>query len=480
MSRITRRQFLAGSAALTAAAFLPTSRVLGANNDIRVAVVGVGGRGGNHINEVGKIPGVRITALCDCDSRGLGNAAASLAKKNVKVQTYTDIRKLLDDKSIDGIFIATPNHWHSLCAVWACQAGKDVYVEKPVSHEIWEGRKVVEAARKYNRIVQAGTQSRSDRGLVELFDYIHKGNIGAVQWVRGFCYKRRASIGKVTEPTPIPDYIDYDLWCGPAPKVPLMRKNLHYDWHWVYVTGNGDIGNQAVHEIDMCRWALGYKTLPPRVVSIGGRLGYDDDSDTANTQLTIFDYKPVPIIFEVRGLARRSNEEIMDNFRGVRIGFVVQCENGYYAGGSSGGWVYDAKGERLKQFNQNGSGEHQANFIAAMRSRKISDLHADIAEGHISSALCHMGNISYRVGQQIPKQDAADVLKANPLAAESLEKMKEHLVANDVDLRKTSLTVGPWLEMDAAAEKFTGPFAAEANKLVRREYRKPFEIRDQV
>ena len=259
-----------------------------------------------------------------------------------------------------------------------------------------------------------------------------------------------------------------------------MRKNLHYDWHWVYVTGNGDIGNQAVHEMDMCRWALGYKTLPPRVISIGGRLGYDDDGDTANTQLAILDYKPIPILFEVRGLPRKANEDVMDAFRGIRVGFVVQCENGYYAGGFSGGWVYDNKGEKIRQFAQNGSDKHQANFIAAVRSRKLSDLNCEIAEGHLSSALCHMANVSYRVGKQVPQQDPADAIKSNPLAVEALEKMKAHLEANDVDLRKTPLSVGPWLEMDVAAERFTGPFAAEANKLVRREYRKPFEIPDVV
>lgn len=480
MNPISRRHFLASSAAFGAALALSSSRVLGANNDIRVAIVGVRGRGANHLAEIPKVPGARIVAICDVDSRVLGAHEAKLKKDGNPVKAYGDIRKLLDDKSIDAVVLATPNHWHALGAVWACQAGKDVFVEKPVSHEVWEGRKILEAARKYNRMVQTGTQSRSDAALREVFEYIRKGDLGKIQWVRGFCYKRRDSIGKVTEPTPIPDYIDYDQWCGPAPKEPLMRKNLHYDWHWVWPTGNGDIGNQGVHEMDMCRWALGYDTLPPRILSIGGRLGYVDDSTTPNTLVAMYDYKPVPFFFEVRGLPRKANDNAMDNFRGVRIGIVIQCENGYYAGGSSGGWIYDNQNQKVKQYTQRGSGGHQANWLKACRSRKITDLNADIAEGHLSSALCHLGNIPYRLGKKVSAQDALDAIKSDSVMADSVERMKAHLEANGVKLGETPWTLGPALEFDAKNEKFTGQFAAEANELVRRVYRKPYEIPDAV
>ncbi len=214
MIRISRRGFLASSAA-AAATLMVNRSVFGANDDVRLAVVGVRGRGSNHIKECGAVPGVRIVALCDPDQRVLDQQA-----KNMKqdVTKYTDIRKLIEDKGVDGVVVATPNHWHVLATIWACQAGKDVYVEKPVSHNIWEGRKAVEAARKYNRIVQAGTQSRSDKGLGRAIEFIRSGEVGKLICARSFCYKRRETIGKVTQPTPIPEWIDYDLWCGPAPK----------------------------------------------------------------------------------------------------------------------------------------------------------------------------------------------------------------------------------------------------------------------
>src|SRR6185436_208270 len=227
------------------------------------------------ISELGKVPGVRLVALCDVDSNVLDRETQRLGKSNQSVRTYVDIRKLLEDKEVDTVSIATPNHWHSLAAIWAIQAGKDVYVEKPVSHEVWEGRKVVEAARKHNKIVQTGTQCRTNPGVQEAIKYIHDGNLGKVLLSRGLCYKRRASIGKVTTPQTPPATIDYDLWCGPSPKVPLMRTRLHYDWHWVWNTGNGDLGNQGIHQMDVARWAIKQNALSPAVFSVGGRLGYE-------------------------------------------------------------------------------------------------------------------------------------------------------------------------------------------------------------
>ncbi|MHC4159817.1 MAG: Gfo/Idh/MocA family protein, partial [Planctomycetota bacterium] len=353
MSKLSRRDFIKSSLAVASMPSTVWSRVRGANDDIHVAVVGLGsilgGKGKQHIEVFRRLEGVRVAALCDADRDILKDAAKRFSDDKEKVDVYTDVRKLLEDKSIDAIVTATPNHWHSLLTVWACQAGKDVYVEKPVSHDIWEGRKAVEAARKYNRIVQAGTQKRSDEGLQEAFSYIQEGNLGKILVARGFCYKRRKSIGKVDGPQAIPESVDYDLWTGPAPLVPLRRKNLHYDWHWVWVTGNGDIGNQGIHEMDLCRWAVGQKGPAPRVMSIGGRFGYDDDGETPNTQIAILDYEPAPIIFEVRGLAQKKDDTVMDNYRGVRIGVVIECEGGYFAGGGGGGWAYDNDGKKIKQ-----------------------------------------------------------------------------------------------------------------------------------
>ncbi|HEV8606615.1 MAG TPA: Gfo/Idh/MocA family oxidoreductase [Tepidisphaeraceae bacterium] len=482
MTRVTRRSFLATSAAIGATTLFSTKlRAIGANDDVRMAVVGLNGRGQEHMKVFPSIPGVRLVALCDADERVLNNAVKNADGKGSKVQGYKDIRKLLESKDVDAIAIATPNHWHSLMTVWGCQAGKDVYVEKPCSHEIWEGRKDVEAAEKYKRVVQIGTQRRSDTGFAEAVAWLQAGNLGKILYARGLCYKPRPSIGKVTQPTPIPASVDYDLWCGPAPMEPLMRKNLHYDWHWVWPTGNGDIGNQGVHEMDQCRWALGQNTLPERVFAFGGRFGYDDDATTPNTEVAIYDYKPAPLIFEVRGLPRKKGDTAMDAYRSqVRIGLVVQCENGYYSAGENGGWAYDNDDKKVKQFTQAGQKNHQANFIKAVRSRKPEDNVAPILGGHLSSALCHMGNISYRVGKQVPPTQLEDMIKSDKLATESFERVKQHLAANGVDLGQTPPTLGPSLAFDPQKEQFTGAHAEEANKLVRREYRAPYVIPDQV
>jgi len=483
MSKITRRNFLKSSisagVALTLAS--PYSKVRGANNDIRLAVVGVGGQGSNHIKIFEKLPGVRIVAICDAERNHIQQNVDYFKSKNQKVDTYVDVRKLLEDKNIDAITSATPNFWHALVTVWACQAGKDVYIEKPVSHNIWEGRKAVEAARKYNRIVQTGTQRRSSEAYRKAFEYIRQGNIGKILWARGLCYKLRPSIGKVNGPQPIPESCDYNLWCGPADMLPLMRKQLHYDWHWVWNTGNGDIGNQGIHEMDLARWALGQKGLAPRVMSIGGRFGYIDDGETPNTQIAFFDYKPAPLIFEVHGLPRSKSINARDIYRGIDVGIVVQCEKGYFAAGEGGGWIYDNNGKRTdKQFAGEGGGGHHQNFIDAVRSRKASDLNADIEEGHISSALCHMGNISYRLGKTMAVDEIKEMIKSNADLLDSFEWMLKHLEANEVDITPTGATISPMLTMDPKKEQFVGQYSDWANMLIKRNYREPFVVSDQV
>jgi predicted dehydrogenase len=473
---MNRRDFLKTSAVAGLSLTMPFSRVRGANDAVRVAVVGIRSQGSNHINWFRQIPGVRVVAICDADRSFLEREQKKFAERGEKVDTYVDYRKLLQDKSIDAVITATPNHWHALVTVWACQAGKDVYVEKPVCHYIWEGRKMVEAARKYNRIVQSGTQRRSDEGLREAIDYINGGNLGKITLVHGLVYVRRDSIGKVDGPQPVPETVNYDLWSGPAPVLPLTRKSLHYDWHWVWPTGDGDFGNNGIHYIDVCRWVLGKNELPRRVMSFGGRFGYIDDGVTPNTQVVFLDYQPAPIIFEVRGLPRAKGESAMDDYRGVRDGVVVRCENGYYAGG----WAYDNQGKRIKQFRLTEGAGHHENFIQAVRSRKVSDLHADVLEGHLSTALCHMGNISYRLGQKASRAEIVERMGGNRGLAESFERFQEHLLLNGVDLKETPRILGPWLTLDPQTERFTGEFADEANKLVRGAHREPFVIPEQV
>ncbi|MEW6159601.1 MAG: Gfo/Idh/MocA family oxidoreductase, partial [Verrucomicrobiota bacterium] len=414
MKQLTRRNFLKGSL-LTAAAFSLPARswasVPGANDTIRIAIVGFNGQGGSHINSLRKLQKdgekVRIVALCDVDTEVLKRGEKQFSENNEKVETYQDIRKLLENKEIDAISIATPNHWHALATIWAVQAGKDVYVEKPVSHNVWEGRQMVLAARKYKRIVQTGTQSRSSSGIKEGIEWIRAGNLGKILVARGLCYKPRQSIGKVSGPQPIPASIDYDLWCGPAPKTELRRGRLHYDWHWVWATGNGDLGNQGIHQMDIARWFLGVNELSPRVFSIGGRLGYEDDGETPNTQIVFHDYPGAPLIFEVRGLPSSKEfhsdgkkwRENMDKYKDGSVAVIIECEGGYVrVPDYTQAIMYDKEGQQIKHFR--GASNHHGNFLKAVRSRKETDLNADILEGHLSSALCHTGNVSYRVGQQ--------------------------------------------------------------------------------
>ncbi len=488
MSNITRRDFvkntLVNCAALTfSPGFLkaaPFSKIRGVNDDIRVAIVGTGIKGEQHINIFRNLPGVRVTALCDVDKTRLAKQVLEFEKRKENVYSHVDVRNILDRKDIDAIVIATPNHWHSLLVVWTCQAGKDVYVEKPVSHNIWEGRKSVEAARKYKRIVQAGMQARSDIGLQQAIEYIKKGNLGKIKLARSLTFKRRESIGKVTAAQPVPDSVDYNLWSGPREMLPLMRENLHYDWHWVWPTGNGEMGNEGPHEIDICRWTLGENKLPDNVISIGGRFGYIDDGQTPNTQIAIFEYPSATLIYEVRGLPRKIGDPAMDINLGIRTGVIIQCENGCFAGGRGGGWIYDNNGNKVKEFAGDGGGDHQANFIKAVRSRKISDLNSDILQGHISSSMCHMANISYRIGQQADPEEIRQVLNKDSNALETFENFRQHLSANGVDIKQAKAVLGAKLKMQPENERFTEQFSEQANQLIAEDYRKPFEVPQKV
>jgi predicted dehydrogenase len=459
------------------------SRVIGANQNVRIAVAGLRGKGAQHADLFNSLPGVRVVALCDPDRDVLAYEKDRQEKNGRKADGYNDIRKLLEKKDVDALVIAAPNHWHALMAVWACQAGKDAYVEKPVSHNVWEGRKIVEAAEKYGRVVQAGTQHRSDEGLAGALETIWRGELGEIKLVRGFCYKRRNSIGKAAGPQPIPPAIDYDLWTGPAPLKPLMRKQLHYDWHWFWDTGNGDIGNQGIHEVDMCRWALRVQGYPERVVSMGGRYGYADDAETPNTQITLYDYG-VPVIFEVRGLPKTREGYAMDSYKGVRIGIVVECENGYFAGGAGGGWTYDPNGKRLKQFVGDGGRAHAQNFIDAVRSRDASGLHISIEQGHVSSALCHLANISYRLGHSLSGGALKESIAHRPELTEAFGRFQDHLSSNGVSIDVAPTVMGPWLDFLNDKEQFASLETYDAgfwaNRLLKRDYRPPFIVPENV
>ena len=492
---MNRRAFIKTSLATGLAVATPFSRVLGANDAIRLGVIGVGssvkigGMGKNEIRAFLKIPGIRFTALCDCDAAHLMPQIEKLREHNRSIKAYTDLRELLDDRNVDAVIITTPNHWHALATIWACQAGKDVYVQKPTSHTIFEGRQMVEAAAKYRRIVQAPHGPRERSGFAEAFEYIRQGKLGQILYAHGLNYKPRASIGKVNGPQPIPKSLDYELWSGPAEKRPLMREYLHYDWHWDWNTGNGDLGNMGIHYMDGCRWGLGQDTLPKGVMSIGGRFGYDDDGQTPNTQIIFLDYDPAPIIFEVRGLPRSVRQRQkkwgsgdMDAHRGVRIGTIIQCENGYVSGGSGaagGTAAYDHDGRLIQRFKPTNT-DLRTNFLDAVRSRNAGELNAPVLQGHLSGALVHLANISYRLGKQASPDERRQSVQGHKTLARTFDRFLAHLDANEIDPEKTPIEMGPALTVDPQSERFVGPFAEMANMYVSRNYREPFIVPEKV
>jgi predicted dehydrogenase len=366
-----------------------------------------------------------------------------------------------------------------LAAIWACQAGKHVYVEKPVSHNIWEGRKIVEAARRYDRVVQVGTQSRSCIGTQQFMADLHAGKYGKIKVARGLCYKHRPSIGNVQSPQSIPDHIDYNLWSGPRTVEPLMRKQLHYDWHWHWNTGNGDIGNQGIHQMDLARWALGEPRVAPNVISLGGRFGYDDDGQTPNTQSVIFDYPTAPLVFEVRGLPAKAKGDAMPHYRQARIAIVVETEQGYFAG-TNGGAFYDHEGNEVERYTGEGPEDHQANFIEAVRRENAVHLNAEIADGHISSALCHMGNISHQLGQSIDREQLQALTETESVRADTFQRLLDAALVHEDDFDKRPMRLGPKLSMAPVNEVFQGQWAYEANRLLKDPYRPPFVVPEQV
>jgi len=491
MTHITRRQFVGSVAAgLGMTLVTPMSRVLGANDQIRVAVVGINGRGGSHISGFGGMQGVRVAALCDVDRKVLDSKAAAFEKKyNQKVQTYVDIRKLLESKDIDAISIATPNHWHSLATIWACQAGKDVYVEKPCSHNLFEGHRCLDAARKYGRIVQHGTQSRSSKSWARQVAAIASGKYGKLLVSKGAASKGSAtgrwSIGfkPIKEP---PENLDYDIWLGPAPQQPFHENLVHYNWHWFWDFGNGEIGNQGVHEMDKARWAIPGATLPTSVISLGGRWvnsteghpPFTDQAQTPNCQLTIMDFGGPLLVFEVIGLVERVGVDGKKYPQNVGNEFYLE------AGAIKGGKFYPKGSDKAEplvdvEVKMGPGKEHFDNFIQAMRSRKVEDLNADIAEGYLSAACCQLGNVSYRLGQQVAGTTKPDVLGKHEEIAKSWDKVLETVKgAIGLDVSKGTYQLGPMLTFNPQRERFVRN--KEANALLTRPYRQPFVVPEQV
>ena len=478
MAEPNRRAFLKSSLAVaggfTIAGTKSSGRVLGANDAIRIGVAGLNGRGGSHVDAFAGMPGVQVTYLIDPDTRTHGKHLGTIKKRGGNdPRTIQDLRRALEDKELDAISIATPNHWHALLTIWGCQAGKDVYCEKPASHNVREGRVAVEASRKYDRIVQHGTQNRSSPAWDRVVQAIASGTYGKLLVARALCYKKRDSIGTRPDGPPPPE-LDFNLWQGPAQEHAFNPNYVHYNWHWFWDFGNGDIGNQGVHEMDKARWMIPGATLPKTVLSLGGRFGYADQGQTPNTQVAVLDYGDSQIIFEVRGLRT-------EKYNGVDVGNIAHLEAGtivhdkFFPKGST-------EGEPLPKVASTrgpGGGDHFANFIAAVRSRKRSDQNAEILEGHYSAALCHLANISYRLGEAVPFDSKTKAFGDDKDAYETFARMEEHLSGtNGLKLSGQDYRLGRKLTLNARAERFVDD--PEADALLTRNDRAPFVVPEKV
>ncbi len=478
MSKMNRRSFLsktlAAAATVTIAGTKSTGRVLGANDTIRIGVAGLHGRGSSHVGAYAGMKGVQITYLIDPDTRTFASKVKQVqARGGNTPQTVQDVRKALEDRNLDAISIATPNHWHALMTVWGCQAGKHVYVEKPSSHNVREGRIAVEMARKHNVIVQHGTQSRSSN-WANTIDVVRSGKLGKLLVARGLCYKRRNSIGQKPNSEP-PAEVDFNLWLGPAKQQAHHGNLVHYNWHWFWDFGNGDIGNQGVHQMDIARWGIANATLPRSVISLGGRFGYTDQGETPNTQIAIMDFGQTQLIFEVRGL-------VSPPLHGQGVGNIFHLEEGIIANNQffPRGSDKPAPMPQVEPSRRSpGGSDHFGNFIAAVRSRRTADLNADILEGHYSSALGHLANISYRLGENVPFSPRTRALGDNKDALEALARMEEHLgQGHKLKLDAMPVRVGRKLDIDVSGETILRD--NEASRLLTRDYRAPFVVPDRV
>lgn len=447
---LSRREFLADSAraaagfvavgsiaSYTAAKTAPVTgaRVIGANERINVAVIGIRSRGRELAQGFAKVPNVRIKTLVDVDENLFPERIRQLEEiQGSAPSTEYDLRRVFDDGDIDAVVIATTDHWHALATIWACQAGKHVYVEKPISHNIWEGRKMVEAARRYNRIVSAGLNSRSSRNVREAIKFLQGGGLGEIYMARGLCFKPRDSIGRYPDgPVPegedfyvtvggkkMPHYnlqylekVHYDLWLGPAPQRPFNRNRFHYNWHWYWDYGCGDIGNQGPHQLDIARWGMNKNEHPVKIKSSGGFFAFDSDQQTPNTQVATFEYADGKILqFEVRGLYTGTEADVTG--KGRSIGNLFFGTKGwmsidgstwktYFGRNNEPGPCSEAADETADPMNLAGSGggSHFKNFIDAVRSGNKGDLTCDVEPGHISTTLAHLANISYRLGREL-------------------------------------------------------------------------------
>jgi hypothetical protein len=479
MPKLSRRQFVGAATALTVTSSLPGRplRAANANEEINLGFISCGGRAGGLMGQFSKVPGVNIAGLCDVDENRLGAAKARFPK----AQGWRDLRELIDAPGIDAVVIATCNHWHCLAAIWAMQAGKDVYVEKPLSHSQWEGRQTVAAARKYNRICQLGTQQRSDPMQAEIKAFLHDEKaLGEIQVARVNRYGVRPSIGKRDTPLPIDKNIAYDLWLGPAADEPIYREKLHYDWHWDWNTGSGEMGNWGVHVLDDCRNNIfqDQVALPKRILGGGGRVVFNDAGETPNVHFAYFDTGSIPVLIGLSNLPAEPGGRRSPAHPGPSSGYIAYCEGGRFEGQRGRAAAYDNDGKKIREFRGNGDIKHQQNFIDAVRAQDRSLLNAEVEVGNDSTGWCNLANVAFQAGGPFSR-DAAREVKLQQWDV-LLGEMDRHLAAHDLKLNDSQIRLSTLLEIDPQTEQFVGDGAGSANALLRREYRSGYEVPELV
>lgn len=446
------------------------------NDKIRMGFISCGGRAGAHMRMFNELDGVDVTALCDPDAQRLDAAA----KVYPDAKKYVDLRELIDDKEIDAVVVATTNHWHCLASIWAMQAGKDVYVEKPLSHSQWEGDQTVLAARKYNRICQVGTQQRSDPMQAEIKQFLHEEQgLGEILSCRVNRYGVRAPIGKRSTPLAVDKSVNYDLWLGPAQDEPIFRDKLQYDWHWDFNTGSGEMGNWGVHVLDDARNNIFQDkvTLPTRIFAAGGRVAWGDAADTPNVHFVYFDTGKVPTVIGLSNLAAGPDSKKSPDHPGPGSGYIAYCEGGRFEGQRGGGAAYDKDGELIRRFKGNGgNGLHHQNFIDCIRNRDASGLNSDVEVGNLSTGWCNLANVAFRAGEAYSAGEAKEKAAEFPIWGQLHEEMEQHLAQHSVGLEQLSLS--EMLDFNPDEGVFTGANSEKANQFIKREYRAPYSIPD--
>jgi predicted dehydrogenase len=485
MLQPNRRQFIKTSvtAGLTFGYMLssPARKLVTANkNDsINIGMISCGDRATGLAETFSKLEGVTISGACDPDA----GRVAKMRETFPNAQPFTDMRELLASDEIDVVIVATTNHWHCLAAIWAMEAGKDVYVEKPLSHSQWEGEQAVAAARRFNRICQVGTQQRSDPMQTQLKMFLHESkSLGKLESVRVNRFGLRNSIGKLDQPLKIEKNIAYDLWLGPAQDLPIFRPKLHYDWHWDWNTGSGEMGNWGVHVLDDVRNVAFQDrvALPKKILSGGGRLVWNDAGQTPNVQFVYFDTGGIPVVIGLTNLPARPNDKADERKSptppGPGSGYIVYCEGGRLEGQRGSAVAFDNAGREIQKFSGNGGeSTHAQNFLHAVRERKPELLNCDVAVGHHSTSWCNLANIAHRTAGDGFTKEQANEIKL-PRWQELLQEMEQHLKAHNLSFDDAQFRFSPMLEIDNESERFVGENAELANGFIKRRYRTGYEV----